>query len=627
MKQPPEPTELASSEIRRAWRIVTWAGLLGSTYHLLCINGAPRVKFLTELEATASHFGLISGLAAFVLAFQIVGSVLTNRIRHRRGWWIFLAIAHRAVYVGVLFAPILFLQSSLRIAWVILIFFLHDALAQISTPLWLSWMADLVPHRTMTRYWASRQRFITAANICVMLAAGTGFHYFELTGQVILGYVLFAGFGIVVGIVDILLFFQVPEPPNERIEHNRWAEILVEPLRDPEFRPFLFFQGYWKFAVFTAAPFFSLFMIDSLKLSVMTVQLLGISSAVGMAISSRFWGMLCDTYGYRPTLQVLSVAKASAPLAFLLAPQNSSILIPYLAGAMFLDGILNSGLNLTTQGYLLKVTPKRNRSMYIAATNFSAAGLMAALAPYLAGLLIDFLNRWPGWAVGPFVFTGYHGAFAASFVLRLLAFPFAAKVREANSVPVRIMLRQLLARDFFPVTHQMYQLHESSDQERRLRAAKRLGVLRNPLAIGELIQALKDSSLAVREAAAESLGRIGLAEATEPLALALFDPTSGIQSPAARALGRIGGPNSLRSLVRFLRNKDSRYLKETIEVLANIGDDAAILPLIALFHDVKDGAVREHIAWALGRLSATESVKEVLALLEGRERLALPGTG
>lgn len=609
---------LSPDSIRRAWRIVTWAGLLGSTYYVLCINGAPRIKFLTELHASAAHFGLISGLASFALVFQIIGSLITNRLNRRKPLWMLLAVAHRLVYIGVLLAPILFLKSGWRIAWIIVILIIHDTLAQSSTPLWLSWMADLVPRETMTRYWASRQRFITAINMIIMLMVGFGFHYFEQTHQIILGYTLFAGLGIVIGVIDILLFFGVPEPPNERVHQTHWLKTLMEPLRDREFRPFLFFQGYWKFAVFTAAPFFGLFMIAQLRLSVMTVQWLGISSALGMAGSSRFWGILCDTYGYRPALRILSMAKVTTPLAFIFAPMNSRFLIPYLIVVMFVDGVLNSGMNLTTQGYLLKATPKRNRSMYIAATNFSAAGLVAAIAPYFSGLLIDFLNRWPPVVSGPYHFGGYHAVFALSAVLRLLAFPFAARIREAKSVPTRIVLRQLLSKDFFLVSRLIYQLHESPDERRRLEAAQRLGILRHPMAIEELIHALDDPSVTVREAGAEALGRIGVAQAAEPLARALFDPESHIQPQAARALGRIGGVQSLKALLASLRDSAPEVIVETIDSLAALGHDAAILPLICLFHEVEAADIRRRIAAALGRLCQVDSVDEVFALLHAR---------
>ena len=75
---------------------------------------------------------------------------------------------------------------------------------------------------------------------------------------------------------------------------------------------------------------------------------------------------------------------------------------------------------------------------------------------------------------------------------------------------------------------------------------------------------------------------------------------------------------SLEALVANLRNRDCASLDVTIEALAHIGNDVAVLPLIALFHDVEDEGVREHIARALAAMEEVESIEEVLNLLHGR---------
>jgi HEAT repeat protein len=111
-----------------------------------------------------------------------------------------------------------------------------------------------------------------------------------------------------------------------------------------------------------------------------------------------------------------------------------------------------------------------------------------------------------------------------------------------------------------------------------------------------------------------------MADAAEPLARALFDRDSGIHARAARALGRIGGPDSLRALLQNLRHGDPRVLRVTVDSLGRIGDAAAMVPLICLFHDYEDSALRERIAKALGRISTTESTDEVLAALTGLSR-------
>lgn len=594
--------------------------MLGSTYYLLCINGVPRVKWLTELKATAFDFGIMAGLGSFAIIFQMYGSILTNQLERRKPLWICIATLHRLVFLGALLAPVLFVNERLRIWWIIFVFLVHDSLTHTSVPLWLSWMADVVPQNTMNRHWASRQRFITAWNIAGMVAVALGFHFFEKSGHVMTGFTIFASVGVLFGVVDILMFWVVPEPPGIRSQHRTIYETLAEPLRDSSFRPFLWLMAYWNFSIFLSAPFFGLFMIDKLHMSVLTVQLLSIPNALGVVISSRYWGVLCDTYGFRRVLQVLSVGKAFAPLPYVIAPAIPHVAIPIIALITLVDGILNSGVALATQGVLLKATPRANRATYIAASNFLSVGIVAAIAPVIAGWLIDVLDPIVHSKTGAYEFTGYHVIFCVSILLRLGAIWFAARLHEERDVPMQDVLTQMASLDALRVTKLVTQLESARGEGERVAAVRELGNLENPMAVPELAQTLEDPNIRVRVAAAEALGSIATQEAAQPLGSALLDPGSEVQPVAARALGRIGGLNSLRPLLVHLHRPTNRKaLVETVDSLGRIGDSAAIVPLICVFHEHEDEEVRHRIAQALSRISQAESPEEVLCTLEGGE--------
>ncbi len=614
-----DPTkQLTKGELHRAWRLVTWAGVLGSTYYTICVNGIPRVKFLTELDATAADFGLISGLASFAIVFQIAGGVIGNRIRHRKSLWMAMVIAHRLLFLGVLVVPMVVMDPSFRMFWIILVLFFHDMLAQTSGPMFMSWMADLLPRESLNRHWATRQRFITIANMFVMAAIGFGFNYFETRGLILEGFSIIAGVGVVLGVTDILLFTGVPEPDHARVENIRLRDVLLQPLRDKAFRPFLFYRAYWTLAVSVAAPFFGLYMIDELGLRVLTVQLMGIASALGVTLTSRFWGLVCDTYGFRPSLQFLTLGKIVPPLAFFVVPHEPWIAVPFLTLFMFYDGALNAGMMLATQGVLLKSTPRHNRGMYIAASSFLSVGIMATLGAIFSGHLVDFLAPRMHYSRGIFTLTGFHAAFALSAFIRFGAFYMVSRMEEPGGLSMGEVIRQLWTRGTLRTVRLVYRLSESRTPAQRMAAAEQLAAIRHPLAMGELISALRDEEKDVRKAAANALGEIGVSEAVEPLSRALFDPASGIQRRAARALGRIGGMDSLKALLENLRHRDSKALGETIDALARLNHDAAYLPLIGLFHDVEDEKLRLHIAAALGRMSQTEELSEVLDLLNAR---------
>ena len=271
---------------------------------------------------------------------------------------------------------------------------------------------------------------------------------------------------------------------------------------------------------------------------------------------------------------------------------------------------------------MLKFTPRRNRAMFIAAANFLAIGVMASIAPAISGYLIKTINdldsSW-GWLSRV---NGYHVAFGLSLLFRAGAFPLAGRMVEPTAGPLRAVLQHALSLRSLQVSRWIHRLHEARREPDRVRAAHTLGEFRHPLAVSGLIEALRDPGHAVRDAAADALGKIGSSQASHALIEALFDTKSGIQSPAARALGRIGGVDSLRGLLRYLHTRGTAALHDTVDSLARIGDDAAVLPLVCLFDETDDEGLRMHVARALGRLSRVDSLEEVVDLLHARRPIS-----
>ena len=616
MNPAPNPVSLSPLEVKRAWRIVTAAGSLATIYGVLCLTGAPRTKYLTELGATASHFGYIAAFGSIAVLFQIFSGVWGSHLRNRRMFFVVLGIGHRLLYIGVLAAPLLFIHSAnLRLWWIIAILFLHDAIAQLTVPVWYSWMADLVPDQEVNRYWAVRTRRNTVTSIAASFGIVFIFWYFESNQQVILGFTLLAIVGLVAGVTDIALFLKVPEPAGERDMGTPLAQMLLRPLADKQFRPYILFTCVWMLAVSVGGPFFSLYMIQHLELSVGKVQLISAMSTLGVVVTSRFWGLMCDTYGQRPVLQLSLFGKALIPLSLLITPAIPAIAIPWLAIAFFIDGLTLCSLMLATQGFLLKGTPRRSRSMYIAAINF-IGGVVAAVGSAISGEVIERLSH-HSLDLWVYSLNGFHLMFGISFLLRITSSFFAARIHEPTAVDTRDVLRQLSDLSAFRTARIIHRLSDTTDEKKRLALVRWLGMKQSPLAIKELIRTLQDESRPVRRAAADALGKIGAAEAAEPLVRVLCGPDSELQSPAARALGRIGGYDSLKGLLANLRNLSPEALGETAEALARIGDSAAILPLICIYDEIEDRPIRRRIAQALCDLCQTDSVEEVAALFQG----------
>jgi zinc/manganese transport system permease protein len=97
----------------------------------------------------------------------------------------------------------------------------------------------------------------------------------------------------------------------------------------------------------------------------------------------------------------------------------------------------------------------------------------------------------------------------------------------------------------------------------RAAAAEKLGRLKDPSVVPNLIQALKDPSTAVKEKAAESLGILARPEAREALetALGVKNEDEWVTFQEAQALGRCGGTKGVSALLSLAQDADAKVVR------------------------------------------------------------------
>lgn len=124
--------------------------------------------------------------------------------------------------------------------------------------------------------------------------------------------------------------------------------------------------------------------------------------------------------------------------------------------------------------------------------------------------------------------------------------------------------------------------------------------------------ALKDTRLDVRLKAARLLQDVPDPVAVEPLIGALRDRDTNVRQRAGTALGKIGQPAG-KSLVRLLQDPDPEMRRAAAEQLGKIRHPEALEPLLTALRD-PDPNVQWWVAWALGEMgeAAEEELKKLL---------------
>jgi len=403
-------------------------------------GSAATTEFFRAIGANEFHFGLITGLPLVMLLMQFVGAAALNHARRRKTVFISCLVVCRLLYLGVAFLPFALRHStpSLVLPLVITLLAVSAATHNFAVPFWFSWMADLIPKRVMNRVWGWRQMAMhitwTVAFLLVTL-------YLYLFDQpVTMVFPILIGIAVAAGITDVLLFIGVTEPPNLITRDTRVWQDLLAPLQHPLYRRFVVFSCAWSFSTMLAASFMVLYMLKVLELSLWKTCLIMCVQGVGMAAASGMWGRLTDRYGHRPVLRTCVALKPMIVVVFLLlTPANVVWLLP---PAFLFDGMLNAGNALATNGYMLSISPRRNRSMFIAAIT-GLSGICGGISAMLGGAFLAGLRDWQPVFLGR-EWNSFQGVFAASLLLRLACQPLVRRIQEPGARHSRQMLGAML---------------------------------------------------------------------------------------------------------------------------------------------------------------------------------------
>ncbi len=410
--------------------------------YLQLTTSPATVQFARALGANGLHIGILGALPTAMLFMQFVAGVAVNRIKYRRRLWLAVGITHRLVMLPAALGPVLWPDMPDGFwAWTLIaLTAVNYGLADFCHPLWMSWMGDYLPKQGLSRFWGRRHLWMhwTAA-------ITLGFAALYVSGHPDGIKPAFAVMGVIAaicGVLDLLVFLKVDEPPVQPAVSLRLRDVLSAPFQVREFRRFIGFMCFWHFAAMTGAPFISLFLLEYVQMDLFHVMLLWASSWIGGALMAGRLGWLADRFGHRPLL-VMSIAfKSTLMVALLFVPANPQLAFWLLVPVFMLDALLNAGIAIAQHGFLLSYSPSENRAMYIAAGT-AIAGMVGGVTSIASGALLRSLAGWDFsyLAVGV---SHFHVLFSISVLLRLMAAGLVLIVEEPEATRTRHVVSHLL---------------------------------------------------------------------------------------------------------------------------------------------------------------------------------------
>jgi MFS family permease len=422
-------------------------------------SGVILTAFALQLGASNTTIGLLAAVTFWVQLLQAPGVLLVEGLRTRKRIAVLASLVSRCALVGMALLALTSGGGPALIGLVAAQVF-YCGVATFGGCAWNAWVRDLAPEQRMGQIFAKRTINATLVGLVASLAAafaldrapeGSFLRPFVFSGLYVAAFLA--------GLLSCRELALTPEPqmpaPTERV---KLLPLLRAPLKDPNFRRLIAFLASWQFAVNLATPFFTVFFVKQLGLSVTFVVVLSVVSQATNVLALRSWGLLSDRFANKSVLSVAAPLFIVCIAAMVGASQIQERVwvMSYLIGLHALMGLATAGVTLSSGNIALKLSPRGAATAYIAA-NALISSAAAGLAPVLGGMFADFfaarrleiLLRWtsPGdvLTLMPLRISSWDFYFLIAAVLGLYALHRLAMVKEEGEIDNRLMVGEVLA--------------------------------------------------------------------------------------------------------------------------------------------------------------------------------------
>ena len=99
--------------------------------------------------------------------------------------------------------------------------------------------------------------------------------------------------------------------------------MLAAPLRETNFRRIVFFYTAWNLAANLAIPFFTVFYLQNLGLSLWYIVALNTLTNLSGLAANNFWTRLAERFGMKPVAMIATFGDALYPLCLVFVTGNS----------------------------------------------------------------------------------------------------------------------------------------------------------------------------------------------------------------------------------------------------------------------------------------------------------------
>jgi MFS family permease len=423
-------TQSRPSALRQALTLCIVDGVAASPLCYLWLPGNFIIAaLLTEnFHLSEASYGLIVSLPFLANFLQIFLTPPLARHFSAKGITLATAWGNAAGWLAMALALSFLPRSDPAASTPVFLwfFFGFSLLASINGVTWNSWTQEWSPERIRGNYFGFRNGLIQAATVLFLVLVWGALRLTQGS--------LLAMQGVIVISVAFRCWSIVAQhrldaaaPSDTAASPLSWREQLHTIRRSHSLLMFIAFGAIWGFAYNSLGPFYPVFMLRQLGLSIDHVCLFIILNTVGAAVTMPTWGRLLGRLGNKSVMAAAILLWQAQFLVWVFLDRHNAWLLYPL---WIWNGFTWAGFTLGLFNMLLKLIPPEAKTIAIG-INTAVTSIVTAVAPVISGAAITYAldHGWDAMRV-------YHYAFALQTAPAFVSCLVLLRVQEPKASPL-----------------------------------------------------------------------------------------------------------------------------------------------------------------------------------------------
>jgi len=250
---------------------------------------------------------------------------------------------------------------------------------------WFSLMSEYLPAHERPGYFGARSRITGSAGVTSLVLGGVVLYILPESLRAC-GFFLLFFITAVARLVSIFMLARMEDIPLEhRPEHHFTFWMFLRQFRKSNFVKYVFFSASVMFSVQLAGPYFSVYLLQDLKVSYMTFMVIHFSAVVVRLLSIPRWGRHADQFGNASVLKLVTLLFPAIPLLWIFSSH-----VGYLLILQMFAGFLWAGYALCSTNFIYDSVSSGKRVRCLGYWTL-ICGMGNALGAFLGGLLAEHL--------------------------------------------------------------------------------------------------------------------------------------------------------------------------------------------------------------------------------------------